>query len=215
MTDIPPHISLSYSWTTSSPNPPSSPSAPSAPHYLPSPEDVGHRIRCRITPSTESAIGLPVTVTFPNPVLPVPTATNPLFSNRASFLSTPLPSSSLRIVTYNILADLYTSQKAQQKTMWSYTSPKFLHSSHRMPLILCELIYHSPTIILLQEVDTTAYEALFSPVLSALGYEGAFGEKCGKQREGVAIFWRTDEFELVEKEVRVTAATHAPSANNN
>eukprot|EP00520_Triparma_pacifica_P001983 CAMPEP_0118668040 /NCGR_PEP_ID=MMETSP0785-20121206/20129_1 /TAXON_ID=91992 /ORGANISM="Bolidomonas pacifica, Strain CCMP 1866" /LENGTH=291 /DNA_ID=CAMNT_0006562577 /DNA_START=284 /DNA_END=1157 /DNA_ORIENTATION=- len=77
-----------------------------------------------------------------------------------------------------------------------------------MPLILCELIHHAPTLLLLQEVDTSAYDTFFSPVLSALGYEGVFGEKCGNQREG--------RVELIESQcipVRDLSANPPPSSS--
>ena len=91
-------------------------------------------------------------------------------------------SPTIRVMSYNLLADLYTSQTSSP--LWTYLPPKFLTIFYRLPQLIHEIISTQPTVILLQEVDQKHYRNYIYPVLKKLGYEGTFGKKYGNQTEG-------------------------------
>jgi mRNA deadenylase 3'-5' endonuclease subunit Ccr4 len=69
--------------------------------------------------------------------------------------------------------------------------------------ILAEIMRVRPTLLALEECDH--YDDFFNPALSLLGYDSVFQPKhdspClefGYYSDGVALFWRRDEFELRE-----------------
>ncbi|KAL7544008.1 hypothetical protein ACHAXR_013415 [Thalassiosira sp. AJA248-18] len=112
---------------------------------------------------------------------------------------------SLRIVTYNILADQNASRDASKDDsadrMYSHCNNEHIIKWRRHPLIVHELLAYHPDIISLQEVDTDVYDNYLRPIFGHLGYEGYYSQKgvdetCGV-REGCAIFWSLEVFESV------------------
>ena len=115
------------------------------------------------------------------------------------------PSSLLRVVTYNILADQNASRDVEKEDAadrsYSHCKNEHIIKWRRFPLIVHELLEYSPDIIALQEVDTDVYANLLRPVLSSQEYEGYYSQKGvdtnSGVREGCAIFWSLDVFESV------------------
>lgn len=93
--------------------------------------------------------------------------------------------SSLRVITYNILADQNCAP-----SFYPHCSKEFLQKERRMPMILQEVQAYQGDIICLQEVDEHVYYKLFVPVLHERGYDSQFACKTtpGK-KEGCALFW--------------------------
>jgi hypothetical protein len=104
---------------------------------------------------------------------------------------------SLRVCTYNILADLYVSRKGTTDGSTTYPHVKYEHvqKARRIPMIVAELLAYKADIICLQEVDGSVFDAYLNPVLRVLGYEGYYSNKATLSREGCAMFWSTRVFE--------------------
>lgn len=83
-------------------------------------------------------------------------------------------------MSYNLLADLYTSQTSSP--LWTYLDKKYLSIFYRLPSLINEIIDTEPNILLLQEVDSKHYRRYIKPILEYYGYVGFFGEKGGEKR---------------------------------
>lgn len=104
-----------------------------------------------------------------------------------------------RIVTYNILAEIYATQQ-----QYPYCDFWALSWDYRFQNILRELIDACPDVICLQEVQADYYETHIYPALCDSGFEGVYKQKTrasmgltGKV-DGCALFWRRSKFHLVE-----------------
>jgi 2',5'-phosphodiesterase len=127
-----------------------------------------------------------------------------------------LPSASIRLVSYNILANGYASSTHAEDRMYPFCPAEYLRNDYRKPLVLRELLgEHRPTstttrrmpftrrlclgyradIISLQECDTSFYERELTLVMESHGYRGQMKVKSENVREGEVIFYRTDRFE--------------------
>ena len=108
---------------------------------------------------------------------------------------------SIRIVTYNILADQNASRDLDnEERMYAHCKNEHIIKWRRHPLIVHELLSYNPDVISLQEVDTDVYNELLKPVFEAFGYEGYYSQKGVEEssiREGCAIFWSLSKFESV------------------
>ncbi|VVC24109.1 Hypothetical protein CINCED_3A021156 [Cinara cedri] len=110
------------------------------------------------------------------------------------------PDNSIRIVTYNILASMYTRTKEAKNDMFSYCPEKFIASSYRNPLLLKELIAYEGDILCLQEVEIQFFYKELSPFLKkCLGMDGIFLRKCGNKNEGLGCFYSSDKFNLLNQ----------------
>jgi 2',5'-phosphodiesterase len=121
---------------------------------------------------------------------------------REEFLNRPDSTQSLRVVTYNILADQNVARDYDNADrMYSHCKDEYLVKWRRHPLIVHEILQYHSDIIALQEVDTDVYTDLLKPVMTAMGYEGYFSQKgvgaTSGVREGCVIFWSIRMFERV------------------
>jgi len=107
---------------------------------------------------------------------------------------------SIRVVTYNILADLYVSREADGGALFPHVKQDHLKKTRRMPMIVAEILAYDADIICLQEVDGSVYEALFEPVMSTMGYDGYYSNKTSCQREGCAMFYSREKFVVDDDE---------------
>lgn len=104
-----------------------------------------------------------------------------------------------RIVTYNILAEIYATQQ-----QYPYCDLWALSWEFRFQNILREILDACPDVICLQEVQADHYETHIYNALSDGGFEGVYKQKTrasmgltGKV-DGCALFWRRSKFHLVE-----------------
>jgi len=104
-----------------------------------------------------------------------------------------------RIISYNILAELFATKQAYPYCdSWSLSWP------YRRAIILQELQQTSGDVICLQEVQADYYEAHILPFMSELGYDGLFLQKTRDftgsyvKVDGCATFWRRSKFTLSE-----------------
>jgi mRNA deadenylase 3'-5' endonuclease subunit Ccr4 len=111
--------------------------------------------------------------------------------------------STIRMCTYNILADLYVSRQLDDGTT-TYPHVKnydHIKKNRRIPMIVGELLAYRSDIICLQEVDGSVYDTYLEPVFQTMGYDGYYSNKASSQREGCAMFWSRHMFDIDKAEV--------------
>jgi len=130
-----------------------------------------------------------IKIQFTSP-LPLPTTT--FQSIREPFTVQDVGSnsnrSSLKIMTYNILADPYASSKFATETLYPYCPTEHLQPFPRSQLVILDLMTCRCEIICLQECDSSAFTCYYNPLLSSMGYQGIFTKKFGHVGEGIAMF---------------------------
>ncbi|MEW5308605.1 MAG: hypothetical protein WDW38_000550 [Sanguina aurantia] len=126
-------------------------------------------------------------------------------SMRAGHVSGPTVSPSLRILSYNILADQYAGSVYAQDVLFSYCPKLNLEPDYRKQLVREELESYHADIMCVQEVDAErAYEAYLAPLMRRAGYDSHYTNKMGKVREGSATFWRAARFrKLAGRDIRL------------
>ncbi|CAG2066169.1 unnamed protein product, partial [Timema podura] len=101
---------------------------------------------------------------------------------------------SFRVVSYNILADLYADSEVARTQLYPYCPSYALTIDYRKQLILRELLGYNADLICLQEVDSKIFDLDLTPVLGSVGYEGVFHRKGGTVSEGVACLFHKSKF---------------------
>nr|CAG4713873.1 unnamed protein product [Naegleria fowleri] len=100
-------------------------------------------------------------------------------------------SSSFKLVSYNILAQLYAKHL-------QVSDPNICDWELRKQRLFKELMNYKADIICLQEMDL--YEQYWKSTMMkgfAGGFDSSYAEKTGK-RNGCGTFWRRDRFEMVQ-----------------
>jgi len=104
-----------------------------------------------------------------------------------------------RVVTYNVLAEIYATQQ-----QYPYCDFWALSWDYRFQNILREIMDASPEVVCLQEVQADHYESHLYAAMSEAGYEGVFKQKTRQSMglagkvDGCALFWKRSTFHLVE-----------------
>nr|XP_019553522.2 LOW QUALITY PROTEIN: 2',5'-phosphodiesterase 12-like [Aedes albopictus] len=104
-----------------------------------------------------------------------------------------------RVVTYNILADLYADSDYSRTELFGYCPNYALHIDYRKQLFIKEMLGYNADIICLQEVDSKIFDLDLSAVLRMKHLEGHFKAK-GKTAEGLATFYDIKRFEEVDRQ---------------
>ncbi|XP_014288325.1 2',5'-phosphodiesterase 12 [Halyomorpha halys] len=120
------------------------------------------------------------------------------FMARQAFTKESLPDGSFRVVSYNILAEVYAETVTAKQELFPYCPPFALNIDYRKQLYMREIIGYNADIICLQEVDVRIFKNDLSPVLEELGYQGVLSRKSGTVAEGVATFFAKRKFRLAE-----------------
>ena len=170
--------------------------------YTPKAEDVGKSLSVLIVPTRpgHDGRGCEEAYRFKNLVEPLPWM--PIVSPVRDGWTQKRSASErddLRVLTYNILADLYTSRDVDQHLMYAHCDLSHLMRWRRMPMLIYEILAYNADVICLQEVDTSIYDTLLRPVLESKGYQGFYSNKASTQQEGCAMFWSTSCFEEVSE----------------
>ena len=117
------------------------------------------------------------------------------FIKRHAFTTEVCKGTRFRILSYNLLADLYADSEFSRTVLFSQCPPYALDIEYRKQLILKELLGYNADIICLQEVDNKVFDGDLLPVLSEKdSFDGVFNRKGGEVSEGLACFWRTTKF---------------------
>jgi mRNA deadenylase 3'-5' endonuclease subunit Ccr4 len=100
----------------------------------------------------------------------------------------------LRVMTYNILADGFI-----QTGEYTYCPPGMRFMSGRHHRILQEVVFVNPDVLCLQEVSWPHFEEHLEPDLYELGYEGVHTSYKDWNKDGLAIFYKTDRLHMIEQ----------------
>eukprot|EP00181_Compsopogon_caeruleus_P003058 CAMPEP_0184680406 /NCGR_PEP_ID=MMETSP0312-20130426/3276_1 /TAXON_ID=31354 /ORGANISM="Compsopogon coeruleus, Strain SAG 36.94" /LENGTH=567 /DNA_ID=CAMNT_0027130479 /DNA_START=52 /DNA_END=1755 /DNA_ORIENTATION=+ len=104
-----------------------------------------------------------------------------------------------RILTYNVLAEIYASSQE-----YDYTPDWALAWTYRQNNLLREIERYNADVLCLQEIQEDHFQSHLFPALARLGFEGIFKSKTREAMgrkgkiDGCATFFRTDKFTLVE-----------------
>ncbi|XP_053203734.1 2',5'-phosphodiesterase 12-like [Panonychus citri] len=163
-------------------------------------EDIGHHLMVKITPKDTRLAGLEGSCVSDDVVNCGPVDCP--FMERQKLTSTRTDSESIRIITYNLLADYYTRMKTTPTEIFPYCPIEYLNFNYRKPLLIKELIGYNGDIICLQEVDRKFFDYELIEIFSKFNsMEGFFTRKSGREikvPEGVAIFYSRDKFKLLD-----------------
>ncbi|XP_067243811.1 2',5'-phosphodiesterase 12 [Chanodichthys erythropterus] len=164
--------------------------------FTPSNLDIGLRVMLKCTPVNGSKFGEPKELVSSGTVEAGPGTCT--FDSRHLYTQKVTDESSLRVVSYNILADIYAQTDLSKTVLYPYCAPYALEMDYRQNLIKKELSGYNADIICLQEVDKGAFLDSLSPALDAFGLEGVFKIK-ERQYEGLATYFRRSKLKLLEQ----------------
>ena len=170
--------------------------------YVPTAEDVGHILRVDCI-AQEGGNHLAKATCLTKIVLPVPPAPPDRVLHKTKLENRPPNlSRSIRICSYNILAEIYTNQG-----VYPYCPRWALSWNFRSRNLIREIRNFNADIFCFQEVQADRFNAFFYPEMRALGYEGLYKKKTRQAMgaegkvDGCAIFYRTSRVSLREKYV--------------
>lgn len=161
-------------------------------------EDIGYTLKLKAFPKSVDGkkVGPAVEAISQNEVEAGP-GTCP-FERRHLFTIDRLSGSSIRIASYNILADYYADTEAGRTIFFPYCPEYAIKLDYRKQLLLKEIIGYNADIFCMQEVDFKVFEGDLVPVLSVKSMSGVHNKK-GSTPEGTATFFRNDRFEFIEE----------------
>ena len=166
-------------------------------YFVPSDEDVNRYVKLVCLPKFEHRVGLMYELVSKSTVSSGPVGCP--FEKRHAFTNEISQPNGFRIVSYNLLADLYADSDFSRTVLFSQCPPNALAIDYRKQLILKELLGYNADIICLQEVDNKIFDHDLLPVLSEKdGLDGVFDRKGGQVTEGLACFWRTTKFKKLD-----------------
>ncbi|GFT17844.1 2',5'-phosphodiesterase 12 [Nephila pilipes] len=156
--------------------------------YSVSVEDSGCLLKVICIPKQNNLVGPACSAQSKTSVEPVPNMYP--FEERQEYTKSFCEDSSLRCLSYNVLANAYV-----EKRKFPYASHKARDIYYRKQILLRELIGYKSDIICLQEVQERVFDCDLLPILSQQGYTGFYTRKTG-HNEGLATFYRSSKFKL-------------------
>ncbi|KAK9529595.1 hypothetical protein VZT92_013676 [Zoarces viviparus] len=164
--------------------------------HVPSNQDIGFRLKLLCTPKDGGRSGPAKELVSVGAVEAGPGVCT--FDNRHAYTVREAEWPSVRVVTYNILADVYAQTELSKTVLYPYCAPYALQLDYRQNLIKKELAGYNADIVCLQEVDKGVFSDSLTPALDAFGLDGVFRIK-EKQHEGLATFYRRSKFQLLSQ----------------
>lgn len=158
-------------------------------------EDIGYRIKIQCKPGNQQVLGPPVEYVSKCNVEAGPGCCP--FENRHIFTTEKLSGDQFRVMSYNLLADLYADSDYTRKELFPYCPPYALNIDYRKQLFIKEILGYNADIMCLQEVDGKIFDLDLEPLLDTRNYTGQYQKK-GITAEGIATFYNHDRFELVK-----------------
>jgi len=163
--------------------------------FRPENKDIGGRVRLDVTPTRGEVLGDTMSIYSSSLVEAGPDTSATL--NRQAFTKTNTSHPILRVMTYNILADLYADSDFSRENLFPQCPHFALEYQYRVRLIINELVNFHPDIICLQETDRKVFKHDLLPVLERLGFDGQYCKKGGQVDEGLSLFYRKNRFRLL------------------
>lgn len=164
--------------------------------HVPSNQDIGCRFKLICTPKDGSRSGPAKELVSAGAVEAGPGVCT--FDNRHAYTARGAESGAVRVVSYNILADVYAQTDLSKTVLYPYCAPYALQLDYRQNLIKKELAGYNADVVCLQEVDKGVFVDSLVPALDAFGLDGVFRIK-EKQHEGLATFYRRSKFRLLSR----------------
>jgi len=170
--------------------------------YTPTEYDVGHVLKVECA-ALEKGTFMAKATTVTKIVLPLPPAPPERVKHETKEENRPHGlSRSIRVCSYNILAEIYSNQG-----VYPYCPRWALSWSYRSRNLIREIRNFNADIFCLQEVQADRFNQFFYSEMRSLGYEGLYKKKTrlpmgadGKV-DGCAIFFRRSRLQLLEKYV--------------
>ena len=161
----------------------------------PSASHINRLVKCVVTPHDSQGVpGLEVSKVIDLPVTSGPGHTPA--KARQVWTASVLPQEEFRVVSYNILADLYADSDYSRTVLFAQCPPYALAIDYRVKLILSELVEYNSDLLTLQECDRKVFERDLQPILERFGLAGHFAKKGGQVDEGLATFYRREKFRV-------------------
>lgn len=111
----------------------------------------------------------------------------------------------IRLMSYNILADAYLElDQVQEKLYFNYCPKAYQRFFYRTPLFLKQLHDFADagvSIMFLQEVDISCHYNFIKPFIKTIGYSSELAKKLGGIREGVAIIFDQKRFRSISSNI--------------
>ncbi|KAF7646603.1 hypothetical protein LDENG_00184790 [Lucifuga dentata] len=162
--------------------------------YVPSNHDIGCRLKLRCIPRDGQRSGPAKELVSVGAVEAGPGMCT--FDNRHVYTLKEAAWPAMRVVSYNILADIYAQTELSKTVLYPYCAPYALQLDYRQNLVKKELAGYNADVICLQEVDKGVFVDSLRPALDAFGLDGVFRLK-DRQHEGLATFYRRSKFRLL------------------
>jgi 2',5'-phosphodiesterase len=102
---------------------------------------------------------------------------------------------SVRIMSYNVLADAYAHTWGR---LYPYLQPQHSGPGYRLPAALHDVAAAGADVVCLQEVDVKWFDRFWLPQLTALGYTCSHTPKNSTAGEGCALCVRSDRYSVAE-----------------
>ncbi|KAG5835877.1 hypothetical protein ANANG_G00248660 [Anguilla anguilla] len=163
--------------------------------FTPSNSDIGLKLKLKCIPGDGAKCGVAKELVTAAVEAGPGTCT---FDNRHMYTSKVTDDSTIRVVSYNILADVYAQTDFSKTVLYPYCAPYALGLDYRQNLIKKELSGYNADIVCLQEVDKGVFNDSLSPALDAFDMSGVFRIK-EKQHEGLATFFRRSKFKWLSQ----------------
>eukprot|EP01035_Chromulina_nebulosa_P018937 gene18937-24744_t len=171
--------------------------------YTPSLEDIGCVLRIEIyayAVNDHVLLAGPVVVDT-EPVLAAPDAPpkRQIVNIPSTLASASSASARFRVVSYNILSELYATKQA-----YPYCDQWMLSWPYRRHMLLQELSDCEGDIICLQEVQADHFELHLKPFFTNIGYECLYKQKSRESMgiygkvDGCAMFWNRNKFSVID-----------------
>ncbi|XP_071792543.1 2',5'-phosphodiesterase 12-like [Asterias amurensis] len=119
------------------------------------------------------------------------------FERRHEYTKERTTENCFRVVSYNVLADMYADSDYSRDFLYPYCPKDALEIDYREQVLLKELSGFNADILCLQEVGKKSFENVLLPCLKMSGLDGMLCCKHGNVPEGEAIFYRTEKFRLL------------------
>ncbi|XP_027147983.1 carbon catabolite repressor protein 4 homolog 1-like isoform X1 [Coffea eugenioides] len=177
--------------------------------YTPSEDDIDSSLRLVSVAIDDMGIKMSINVFVTTPVIRLPRPYPRhmiIFWSLRKFrnpkcIATPFKKESFRVLSYNILADLYTVSGA-----YTHCPNWALTWEYRRRNLLNEILSYDADILCLQEVQSDHFKNFFEPEFAKLGYSAIYKRKTKEVYsaneyviDGCATFFRHDRFKIVIK----------------
>ncbi|KAM3723713.1 2',5'-phosphodiesterase [Dirofilaria immitis] len=164
-------------------------------YFCPGVEDIGKRICVLLDMGTEAII---YCATSNDEVSRIDETL--IFEKRQAIFCQKRPNSgNTRVISYNVLANLYLDLKLKQEDLhFPYCAKEHQNYDYRYPILLREIPGYQADIIFLQEVDERLWLRFLPEVMSSYGYDCHFKKKGMKVNEGLVACFRRQQFRYLK-----------------